>query len=82
MEYYFKIIGDVKYEEVVNKFEFEDKHTCKALISWINDGSHFVNDDLLIETEIESVDRYLKIFKDVFDKLGHISHYNMMMAKK
>lgn len=82
LEYYFKIIGDYNYEEIVNKFEFEDQQTCKALISWINDGSHFINDDLLVETEIESVDRYLKIFKDIFDKLGHISHYNMMVNRK
>jgi wobble nucleotide-excising tRNase len=79
LEYYFKIIGDYNYEEIVNKFEFEDMQTCKALISWINDGSHFINDDLLVETEIESVDRYLKVFKDIFEKLGHLSHYNMMM---
>lgn len=82
LEYYFKIIGDYNYEEIVNKFEFQDQQTCKALISWINDGSHFINDDLLVETEIESVERYLKIFKDIFDKLGHISHYKMMMDRK
>ena len=82
LEYYFKIIGNYNYEEMINKFEFEDQQTCKALISWINDGSHFINDDLLIETEIESVERYLSIFKDIFDKLGHISHYNMMMGIK
>lgn len=79
LEYYFKIIGDVDYEKIVDEFEFEDKQSCKALISWINDGSHFVNDDLLIDTELESMDRYLSVFKDIFDKLGHISHYNMMM---
>jgi wobble nucleotide-excising tRNase len=81
LEYYFKIIGNYDYEAIINHFDFEDKQTCKALISWINDGSHFINDDLLVETEIESVDRYLKVFKDIFEKLGHLSHYNMMMNR-
>ncbi len=81
LEYYFKIIGHVDYERIVDQFEFEDKQACKALISWINDGSHFVNDDLLVDTEFESIDRYLSVFKDIFDKLGHLSHYSMMIQR-
>lgn len=79
LEYYFKIIGHIDYEKIVNKFDFQDQQACKALISWINDGSHFVNDDLLIDTELESTERYLAVFKDIFDQLGHLSHYEMMM---
>ncbi len=79
LEYYFKIIGSINYEEEVEKFEIEDKQVARALIGWINDGSHFVNDDLLIESEMETSSRYLEVFKMIFDRLGHISHYNMMM---
>ncbi len=82
LEYYFKIIGGYDYEIIINKFEFEERQTCKALISWINDGSHFVGDDLFIDTDLESIERYLCVFKDIFVKLGHESHYEMMMGKK
>lgn len=79
LEYYFKIIGGLDYEKCINEFEGEDKLVCKALVSWINDGSHFVNDDIVVDAESEIIEKYLVIFKDIFQKLGHISHYNMMM---
>lgn len=79
MEYYFKIIGSIDYEDEIEKLEIEDKQVARALIGWINDGSHFVNDDLLIESELETSSRYLEVFKMIFDRLGHISHYEMMM---
>lgn len=79
LEYYFKIIGSISYEEEIEKFEIEDKQVARALIGWINDGSHFVNDDLLIESEMETSSRYLEVFKMIFDRLGHISHFEMMM---
>lgn len=82
LEYYFKIIGGYDYETIINQFEFDERQTCKALISWINDGSHFVVDDLFIDTDLESIERYLSVFKDIFVKLGHESHYDMMMGKK
>lgn len=79
LEYYFKIIGGLDYEKCINEFEGEDKLVCKALVSWINDGSHFVNDDIVVDAELDIIEKYLAIFKSIFDKLGHISHYNMMM---
>ncbi|TGG87504.1 AAA family ATPase [Geotoga petraea] len=79
LEYYFNIIGGLDYEKCIHSFEGEDKLVCKALISWINDGSHFVNDDTMIYLDPESIEKYLKVFKMIFDNMGHISHYYMMM---
>jgi wobble nucleotide-excising tRNase len=79
LEYYFNIIGGLDYERCIHFFEGEDKLVCKALISWINDGSHFINDDIMIYLEPESIEKYLKVFKKIFENMGHISHYNMMM---
>lgn len=79
LEYYFNIIGGLDYEQCINNFDGEEKIICKSLISWINDGSHFINDDLIVYTEPENVERYLNVFKSIFDKMGHISHYKMMM---
>jgi wobble nucleotide-excising tRNase len=79
LEYYFNIIGGLDYENCINEFEGEEKIICKSLISWINDGSHFINEDLIVYTELESVEKYLNVFKSIFEKMGHISHYEMMM---
>ncbi|QMW05453.1 AAA family ATPase [Spirosoma foliorum] len=79
LEYYFNTIGGINYEECINKFEGEEQFICKSLLSWINDGSHSTHDDLVFHVESEDVQRYLEIFRLVFDKMDHISHYDMMM---
>ena len=79
LEYYFKIIGGIDYEKCINAFEGEEKIICKTLVSWINDGSHFINDDLVVYVEPESIEKYMMVFKSVFHKIGHESHYNMMV---
>ncbi|MCH8568387.1 MAG: hypothetical protein LAT67_08995 [Balneolales bacterium] len=50
------------------------------MISWINDGSHFINDDLVVDAKPENVSKYLKVFKLIFERLGHESHYKMMIS--
>ena len=82
LEYYFKIIGGIDYEKCINSFEGEEKIICKTLVSWINDGSHFINDDLVVYVEPESIEKYMMVFKSVFKKMGHESHYNMMITQK
>jgi wobble nucleotide-excising tRNase len=79
LEYYFNILGGLDYEKAISKFEGEEQIICKSLISWVNDGSHFINDDLVVDAEPENVEKYLKVFELIFDKMGHKSHYEMMM---
>lgn len=79
LEYYFNILGGLDYEKAVSKFEGEEQIIFKSLISWINDGSHFINDDLVVDAEPENVSKYLKVFRLIFERLGHESHYNMMI---
>ena len=43
LEYYFKILGRIKDDGLISKFEGEDKVISNALLSWINDGSHLIN---------------------------------------
>ena len=78
LEYYFNILGGLNYEKAISEFEGEEKLIFKSLVSWINDGSHFINDDLVIDAEPETISKYLKVFKEIFIKLGHKSHYDMM----
>jgi wobble nucleotide-excising tRNase len=80
LESYFKILGDINFEEICAKFEGLDRVTCKSLFSWINDGSHFAHDDLYVAVEDSMVERYLIVFRAIFQKSGHEAHYKMMMG--
>lgn len=80
IESYFKILGKYGDDQLIQKFEnAEDQKICRSLISWINDGSHAVTDDLYVEVPHDSIDRYFDVFKRIFEETKHIAHYNMMM---
>ena len=81
LEHYFMIIGGINYEKCINQIEGTDKIICKALVSFINDGSHSVFEDLIFTPDDGDIENYKRVFKLVFEKLGHIDHYNMMMDK-
>ena len=81
LENYFSILGKTKDDAIVDSFStIEEKMICRSLLSWINDGSHTIPDDLYIDSYTDSIDRYKQIFKAVFIKMGHESHYKMMMG--
>ena len=81
LENYFSILGKDIDERIVNSFDTtEDKMICRSLISWINDGSHSIPDDLYIDSYTDSIDRYKEIFKEIFIKMDHKAHYDMMMS--
>ena len=82
LEYYFKILGKVKDDNLLNKFEGNDKIIGDSLMSWINDGSHLINDDIYIATDTETIEKYLEIFKRIFQEENQIEHYNMMMREE
>ena len=83
LENYFNILGADKDSSIINSFKTnEEKIICRSLLSWINDGSHIISDDLYIDSYTDSVERYKKIFKEIFANTGNIAHYNMMMGEK
>lgn len=82
LEYYFNTVGGLSYEACINKFEGEDKTICKSLISCINEESHYISDDFHMCLDGESIEKYIQVFEQVFKKMGHESHYNMMMGKE
>jgi len=41
--------------------------------------NHSINEDLYVESSIDVMEVYMKVFRDVFVKLNHESHYDMMM---
>ena len=79
LEHYFNVIGNLNYEEIIDKFSGQDKLICKTLLSYINAGSHTINDDFHLSISNEMVDKYKGVFKKIFESAGQLDHYNMMM---
>lgn len=80
LENYFRMFGGIRDDYFIKKFEStEEQMIVRSLLYWIDDGSHSIQDDLFIDSQTDNVPRYKKVFKDLFIKSGHISHYNMMM---
>lgn len=81
IENYFKMLGKYGDDDLIQKFENkEEQDICRSLICWINDGSHSFSDDLFIEVQDDTIDRYLTVFKAIFEKTDNLGHYKMMMA--
>ena len=80
IEHYFKLLGGMDLNKFHLGFPDGERQVFKSLISWVNSGSHAAFDDYSATPTIYSSDIYLKVFKDLFEKTGHISHYNMMMT--
>lgn len=80
LEYYFNVLCGYDYEKCISDFDGEEKLVCKTLLSYINDGSHFISDDFILC--YDDIEKYLKVFKKIFDNLGHINHYKAMTDKR
>jgi wobble nucleotide-excising tRNase len=80
IENYFKILGKYGDDDLINKFSTqEERDICRSLLCWINDGSHCLPDDLFIQTPDDEIQRFLDVFKGVFEHTDNLGHYNMMM---
>ncbi len=80
LEHYFKFFGGVTPEHIIDKFQGQEKLICGSLFSWVNDGSHFANDDLFMSCDPGQVDRYLVVFQKIFEMSDHGGHFKMMMG--
>jgi len=80
LENYFKILGGIEFDELCAMFDGKEKIICRSLCSWVHDGSHYAHDDLYVSIDDSTVDNHLKIFRAIFTKSGHASHYKMMMG--
>lgn len=83
IENYFKILGKYGDDDLINGFQDkQEQEICRSLICWINDGSHCIPDDLFIERQETTVEKYFEVFKKIFIQMGHPEHYNMMMGEQ
>lgn len=82
IENYFKILGKYGDDELISSFPtLPDQEICRSLICWINDGSHSIPDDLFVEHQETTIDKYFEVFKNIFTQMGHPEHYKMMMGE-
>jgi wobble nucleotide-excising tRNase len=79
LEYYFKNLGGIHFDELTEHFEGDQKIYCRALVSWLHDGSHSIFDDLQVVLDEQNIVAYKEVFKQIFELKGHGSHYTMMM---
>ncbi len=84
IEYYFRILGGFEHNDSLSEcFEnIEEKRVCNSFISWFNDGSHGISDDLFVQSQDTSIETYLKVFENIFKITGHEAHYKMMIGIK
>jgi wobble nucleotide-excising tRNase len=80
LENYFKILGGFDMDQLCGMFAGKEKMIFRSLCSWVHAGSHYALDDLYVSIDESTVDTYLKVFKGIFEKAGHIAHYKMMMG--
>lgn len=81
LENYFNILGNKRDDLLINKFSTpEEKEICRSLLSWVNEGSHTLPDDLFIEAPDGTITKYIEVFKNIFKYTENIGHYNMMMG--
>jgi len=81
LENYFKLLGGIPLDTLYAKFDGDDRIKCKALCSWVHDGSHSVfSDDHYTAVDDTNVARYLEVFRQIFEKRDQIAHYNLMMG--
>ncbi|GAA9932787.1 AAA family ATPase [Helicobacter pylori] len=84
IEYYFRILGGFEHNDSLSEYfeNIEEKRVCDSFISWFNDGSHGISDDLFVQSQDTSIKTYLKVFENIFKVTGHEAHYKMMMGIK
>lgn len=83
IENYFQVFGGISPDVILEQFpEAEDRKICRSLLSWVNDGSHSMPDDLFVEMSDDQLERNKEVFRLIFAKMGQEAHYKMMMAQR
>lgn len=83
IEYYFQFLGGIDIKNLHTSEILKNKDDIsiyKSLMSWINAGSHSTFEDLYyVESDDSMLEKYLIVFRKIFEDSGNLAHYNMMM---
>lgn len=82
IEYYFHFLGKLNLNSLHLDFPDDERPVVKSLISWVHAGSHSAFDDYSVTPNLYDSQVFLKVFREVFEKKGHLPHYDMMMSNK
>jgi wobble nucleotide-excising tRNase len=83
LEYYFQFNGSTDVKRVADKFDDDDpdKKLALAMVSWLHSGSHTIADDVTYSlVDQDTVGKYLRVFRRVFEVESHGNHYEMMCS--
>jgi wobble nucleotide-excising tRNase len=84
LEYYFTVLGvsGKKLSDLTKQFEDSprDQVLCDSLLSWAHGGSHDIADELHISDTDDTKERFIKVFRKIFEVNGQEGHYEMMMT--
>lgn len=80
LENYFKFFGGVEPRDICERLPGKEQTICNGLLSWVNDGSHYAQDDIYVSMNPGAVQSYLKVFHMIFKLSEHEAHYKMMMG--
>lgn len=82
LEYYFTVFGQFSnIKRLPSKFNtMEEQMVCKSLLGWVHDGSHDIVDEINITDQNDSLERYHRVFKEIFRVYNQLGHYNLMMG--
>jgi wobble nucleotide-excising tRNase len=81
IENYFKLLGKYGDDKLIAKFSnTQEQEICRSLLCWINDGSHTIPDDIFIERQDDTIDKYFEVFQNIFVHTNHHEHFKMMMG--
>lgn len=82
LEAYFVDIGGYDKKKLFAGDYVEDpvgKLAVRSLAKWFDEGSHGVMDDLCMGSPEGLNEKYMDVFKRLFEAMGHGAHYQMMM---
>jgi wobble nucleotide-excising tRNase len=80
LENYFRIMGSINDTDLLASFQGDQQAIGRSLLSWVNEGSHSIIDELDFAPSGLSTMAFLEVFGAIFEKSGHKAHYDMMMA--
>jgi len=80
-ESYLKLLGGLDVDQACDGLVGDERLAARALLSWANDGSHAVHDDLYMVPGERADSLYLRVFRLVFENLQQGGHYRMMMGE-
>lgn len=80
LESYFTLLGGEEIHKLPDRFDGYDKLIYESLITWVNVDSHSIFEDANHSISEDNIDRYKSVFRSIFEKTGHIAHFNMMMG--